>query len=76
MSFGDLKYHGKSLERDIDNSVSTAYYRHIYRTSYSTMIGENNYRKHMCMQWGSWCWKQALERPDEAIKYLLGRLKK
>lgn len=66
--FADIKYKGKSLERDVNAGVTVAYYRHIYRTNINGTI-----RQHKCLQWGAWCWKQAGEHPLTAIKYLLGR---
>jgi hypothetical protein len=29
---------------------------------------------HTCLEWGQWCWKQALQRPDKALKYLRNKL--
>lgn len=71
MSFEKIRYKGKELELDVDDSTSVAYYNHIYRTGWG--IG---YNRHSCMQWGYWCWKQARRYPLDAIKFLFGRLAK
>lgn len=74
--FEKIRYKGKEVlpaldDLDVDNSTQTAYYEHIYRTSFMS-----DYRRHACMQSGNWCWKQAREYPMDAIRYLFGRLRR
>lgn len=56
----------------VDDSTSTTFYRHIYRATYNSDAP----KRHMCLQWGHWCWKQARENPLDAIKYLIGRFRR
>lgn len=72
--FQKIKYQGKEVlpDLDVDDSTGVAYYQHIYRSTFGKLAP----RRHMCMQWGNWCWKQAREYPLDAVKFLLGRLKK
>lgn len=51
----------------VDDSTSVTTLEHIYKTNY-----DQTWKKHMCLQRSGWCWRQALHRPDEAIKYILG----
>lgn len=69
--FNESKYEDDLILPDVDDSTSVAYYEHIYRTSFMS-----DYKRHSCMQWGYWCWKQAREYPLDAVKFLLGRLKR
>lgn len=67
--FEKIKYKGKPVLPEVNDSVGVAYYQHIYSSNFSGT------RKHMCLQYGDWCWRQVLRRPDEAFKYLLSRKK-
>ena len=70
MSFEKINYQGlEQLADMVDDSTETVYYKHIYRSTFGYV---NVPKKHMCFQYGDghWCWKQAIERPDEALRYL------
>jgi hypothetical protein len=69
---GKILYKGKELTIDVDDSTGVYYYEHIYRAGFNS----DSVRQHMCLQWGSWCWKQANEEPFKALLFLLGRLAK
>ena len=62
----------EGLSKLVDDSTETVQVGHIYLGTYAS---DNPIEKHVCLQWGAWCWKQALARPDEAIRYKLGILK-
>ncbi len=75
MSFDKIFYKGKEIQRDdlsnlnVDDGTSVAYYQHIYKSNFMS-----DYRRHACMQWGHWCWRQAREYPLDAVKFLFKRL--
>lgn len=84
MNFNDINYKGKPVVRNefdglgslIDDGVDVSYYKHIYKSSFAGIISHDKTTgKHMCLQWNAWCWKQAIQRPDEALRFLLDRLK-
>lgn len=70
--FDKIFYKGEEFLPDIDDSTGTLHFQHIYRSTFMA-VGQG---RHMCMQWGHWCWKQAREYPLDAVKFLFGRLKK
>lgn len=78
--FNKIMYKGKPLVDDksfdgladvVDASVATMTVSHFYRGI--SMFGMKS--KHDCLGLGYWCWRNALERPDKAVKYLLKRKK-
>jgi hypothetical protein len=68
--FNEINYKGEPILPGVDDSTGVAYYQHIYSTSFT-----GDYRRHLCMQWGHWCWKQAREYPLDAVRFLFGRLR-
>ena len=72
--FQKIYHNGEEVLADlkVDDSTSTAYYQHIYRATF----GKDIPKRHVCLQWGHWCWKQAREYPWDAVRYLFGRLEK
>lgn len=72
MSFDKINYQGLEQLGDIvDDSTQIVEYEHIYRTNFDGTL-----HQHACFTLGHWCWKQAFERPDKAVKFLLARKKK
>ncbi len=72
MGFNDLKYKGKSIDFDkVDNRVETLYFRHLYRTAGFTTGAK---KTHACLLHGYWCWKNALERPGDVLRFIKGKL--
>ncbi len=62
--FDAVRFRGKELERaKVDVTTHVAYYRHIYRTSFT-----NKHKVHSCMLMGSWCWRQLVTHPVQAVK--------
>jgi len=63
--------------------MKTVYYQHLYLTSgfdvSNKLIDGKLYkakRTHACLHFGHWCWKNALENPLMAIKFIIWKLKK
>lgn len=46
-------------------------FAHIYLSS---GFSKNAKKTHACLRSGYWCWKNALENPIQAIKYLLRKI--
>ena len=66
-----------------DTQVYEVTFTHIYdipgfRVA-SEILGENQDRtpggRHSCLRHGYWCWKNAIENPIMAIKYIWWRIK-
>lgn len=74
--FQEIRHNGEPVLPDVDNTTGTAYYQHIYRSTFGGTFQDKVRGQHMCLQWGNWCWKQAREYPLDAIKFLLGRFQK
>ena len=62
--FKEIRYRGKPFIPDVGDKVDTMYYQHIYSTNF-----EGTVKRHMCIQWGHFCWKQFRERPLDIFKY-------
>lgn len=45
---------------------------HSYNLTFTHMYGYGS-NKHICIENGYWCWKQALRHPVVAIKFLIKR---
>lgn len=74
VGFKDIHYKGKPVTRDADARTAELYYNHIYRPYWSGMKRmELTAGRHMCLNYGNWCWLQAREHPMEAVKFLLNR---
>ena len=52
------------------------YYTHLYSTKGFDVMSKNQKRRHSCLKFGNWCWKNALEDPLMAIKFIVWKLKK
>lgn len=55
--------------------IETLNFEHTYLTKGFDVLNEKAKRTHACLRMGYWCWKNALENPLLAIKYLLKKMK-
>lgn len=68
--FSDLRYKGLSTLVEKSSSAGILYFQHIYHTTYDP----KGPKRHMCLQHGYWCWKNAYENPKDVIHYIRARL--
>lgn len=55
----------KEVEEATDSYI--VYYQHSYLAS----AWDLSKRRHYCLKFGDWCWKNALDHPLDLISYLL-----
>jgi len=65
MDLNGTKYN-KIIEDDLNESVGTMYFTHMYW--HNALTGKQG--EHACLDMGYWCWQHARENPKKAIRYI------
>lgn len=70
MSFDKLMYKGKEVKINLKQmQAGIIYVDHLYSLNW-----KDDKKEHSCLRFGKWCWRDAIEHPLDALKYLQYRM--
>ena len=80
-TLGSLSYNGQAINFDAPVEMEEMHFNHMYFSKgfmnhmyFSKGFMSKKRGTHCCLKMGYWCWKNALERPQDILVYLKRKL--